>query len=69
MLKVTRLDCDSTLQEIVDAAREFNMFCEENDLCGDFECRAASMSGLEIENKNEVLEKTAKNFSRTGKVY
>ena len=59
-LNVTRLDDDSALQEIIDAVHEFNIFCDENDSCGDYECNAASMDEQEIETKTKVLEKAAK---------
>ena len=60
MLKVTRLDHDSTLQEAIDAVHEFNIFCEENDLHGNYEHNAANVNKKELEEKNKVLEKIAK---------
>ena len=59
-LKFARLDGGSTSQEIIDAMHEFNVFCEENGLYGDYECSVVSMSEQEIEDQNKVLEKMAK---------
>ena len=53
VLKVIRLDEDSTLQEIPGAAREFYDFCEDLDMRRDHECNAVNTSA----EKNEIKEK------------
>ena len=61
VLKVIRLDDERTLQEIIDVVHEFNAFFNENYLRRDHESNGASVSPEEIETKEKVLEKTAKN--------
>ena len=58
VLKATRLDDGSTLQETIDTAHELNIFCEENDSCRDYEYNAANMNEQELEEKIKALEKT-----------
>ena len=52
-LKVTKLDDDSTFQEIIDALREFNAFCNENELFKDYEHDGANMSEAQKTKKKK----------------
>ena len=60
-LKLIKLDDESTPQEIIDALQEFDTFCEDNDLHGDYEYESASVTAEQIESQEKTLEKAAKN--------
>ena len=52
-LKITKLDDDSTLQEIIDTLRKFNIFCKENELFGDYDYDGANVSDAQKTKKKK----------------
>ena len=61
-LKIIKLDDDSTTQEIIDTVHEFETFCDDNEVYGDYEYDAADMPAEQIEAKEKVLMKAAENI-------
>jgi len=59
-LKLIKLDDDSTSQEIIDTLQEFDTFCADNDLYGDYEYEASGMNSDQVETQEKVLEKASK---------
>ena len=59
-LKVTKLDDNSTPQEIIDTLRECDVFCIENELLGEHNYNRHYVSENEVHEMERVLKKKAK---------